>query len=533
MWGAVLPAVAALMLALASPAAADPGLVAEIEAISGPVAGAWATMQMPDGTFANPVAAEVAAGHGGFAPPMLVYAIAREGERAGDAALAAAAQRAWPSVVDPARASSFDMIGAAYAYRRLALPDGLRALLAGYMGRYSIPPCGHACIADPGCYNNLKLVDALAVLAITGGGVRSDTPGARLSDPAAARAEATRIVNERIPQVVDYGLRAQVGGRSLTATVLSDPGGNQIAYHALSTLMLAEAVDQLGAAASPGARRALRGTLDALSVLAGPDGEADYFGRGQGNVWVPAATAAAMIEGAALVQATDPGRAARYLAVAHAALARLRRLHLTPDRGLLVVPGVRTSYDGIDFYVHTVAYNGLAMWALALAADRAAALAPATGEPPAWGRLDAVDPAASGLAVVSTGRTWLAVRSVTNGDNHDLRNSFGLLALKVREPSGWRDLLGPAAAHDRLRRLAGTGAVERWAPRAPARRPGRRLRRRDLRPRDLPDRRPQRARRGLVPLPRAARRRRSRRLAGAARRPLPAAGVRPGRHREP
>ena len=39
-------------------------------------------MQMPDGTFANPVAAEVAAGHGGFAPPMLVYAIAREGERA-------------------------------------------------------------------------------------------------------------------------------------------------------------------------------------------------------------------------------------------------------------------------------------------------------------------------------------------------------------------------------------------------------------------------------------------------------------------
>ena len=327
------------------------------------------------------------------------------------------------------------MIGAAYAYRRLALPTTCaRCSRATWAATRS--PCGHACIADPGCYNNLKLVDALAVLAIT---ARSPLDTGERASPA----EATRIVNERIPQVVDYGLRAQVGGRSLTATVLSDPGGNQIAYHALSTLMLAEAVDQLGAAASPGARRALRGTLDALSVLAGPDGEADYFGRGQGNVWVPAATAAAMIEGAALVQATDPGRAARYLAVAHAALARLRRLHLTPDRGLLVVPGVRTSYDGIDFYVHTVAYNGLAMWALALAADRAAALAPATGEPPAWGRLDAVDPAASGLAVVSTGRTWLAVRSVTNGDNHDLRNSFGLLALKVREPSGWRDLLAP------------------------------------------------------------------------------------------
>ena len=134
-------------------------------------------------------------------------------------------------------------------------------------------------------------------------------------------------------------------------------------------------------------------------MLVAPDGAADYLGRGEGNVWVPAVTAAAMIEGAALY----PERAGRYLAVAEAAVARLRALHLTPDRGLLVVPGERESYDGIDSYVHTVAYNGLALWALAVAAERAATLPPAArGEVPAAGRLEVAD-RRSGLAVVGTG----------------------------------------------------------------------------------------------------------------------------------
>jgi hypothetical protein len=179
--------------------------------------------------------------------------------------------------------------------------------------------------------------------------------------------------------------------------------------------------------------------LEALSVLVAPDGAADYLGRGQGNVWVPAVTVAAMVTGAGLF----PERAGRYLAVAEAALGRLRTLHQTPDRGLLVVPGERSGYAGIDPYVHTVAYNGLALWALALAADRAAALGPVLrGELPAAGPLRVSD-GRSGLAVVSTGKTWMAVRALRRGGNSDLRSGFGLLALKVRGAGGWRDLLAP------------------------------------------------------------------------------------------
>ncbi len=98
--------------------------------------------------------------------------------------------------------------------------------------------------------------------------------------------------------------------------------------------------------------------------------------------------------------------------------------------------------------MHTVAYNGLALWALAVAAERAATLPPAVrGEVPAAGRLEVAD-RRSGLAVVGTGRTWMAVRAVRRGATHDLRYGFGLLSLKVREGGGWRDLLAPRPLSD-------------------------------------------------------------------------------------
>ena len=72
------------------------------------------------------------------------------------------------------------MLAAAYAFRHLELTDGRRAQIADYLSRYGIPLNGGFCIADPACYNNLKLVDATAVLAITGLGIRAADPAALL-----------------------------------------------------------------------------------------------------------------------------------------------------------------------------------------------------------------------------------------------------------------------------------------------------------------------------------------------------------------
>jgi hypothetical protein len=149
-----------------------------------------------------------------------------------------------------------------------------------------------------------------------------------------------------------------------------------------------------------------------------------------------------MANGARGAAATDPERAARYLAVARTAVRRLARRHASPQ-GLKLVSGERTTTEGIDGYAHTVAYNGLALFGLTAALDALAAIPAARiGAMPAHRRLTLDDEDASGLGVISTGRTWLAVhRTATNAN--DLRHDSGLLALKRRTKHGWVDLLAP------------------------------------------------------------------------------------------
>src|SRR5215207_10035583 len=263
----------ALALTCAAPAAAAPTaatLREEVRALRDTTAAQWAGMTTATGTFQNPFPADLARGHGSFVPPMLNYAVQRPGN-------AAVAERAWPRAVDP--------VGASYAYSRLALSAERRAHLYDYMSRYGIPLNGYRCLIVSTCYGNLRLVDALAVIGITGNGVRAADPAARLGNPAAARAAAVHVVNKWIGKVVDHGVRGRIGGTRMRGSLLSDPQLNTTAYHGLSAFMLSEALSQLGPAASRSARRASRETLDALAALVAPDGDMSYLGRGQGQTW--------------------------------------------------------------------------------------------------------------------------------------------------------------------------------------------------------------------------------------------------------
>jgi hypothetical protein len=439
----VFGCVALALLGGAAPARAD--LAAEIRSLSDEVVYAWRAQQGDGDWFPNPQPAEVAVGHTGFAPPELMFAMQAAGERLGDSDLIEGAERAWPFAVGIDHASTFDVFGAAYAYNRLRLSARTRDRVAAYLRGWGVPTVAQptGCAMRPDCHHNLVLVDGLAVLSALATGLRSTVPGNRLTDAERWRQHAEHVFNVRVPQVIDHRLRARLGRRTIAGSLLSDPPRNQVAYHALSTLMVAEALKHLGPRAGLAAHQALRETLDALTVLVGPDGDLSYMGRGQGQVWVPAVTVAAMVDGAALTAPTDPGLAAGYLAVARRALWRLRALHLTPV-GFRVVPGRRTTYKGMDPYVHTVAYNALALFALTVAGDTAATLPPlASADMPADHMLRVVDPSASSLAIAGTGRTWLAVHSRTSRAR-DLRYGFGLLALKHRRADGtWHDLLAP------------------------------------------------------------------------------------------
>ncbi len=142
--------------------------------------------------------------------------------------------------------------------------------------------------------------------------------------------------------------------------MLSDPPSDPTAYHALSAFMLDLAVRELGPDASRSARRTRRATLEALALLVSPAGTRATSAAARTQVWVPAIAAAALAAGARAF----PARAPRYLGAARAALRRLERRHATRDRGFDVVPhaGRRATTAGLDPYVHTVAYNGLALF---------------------------------------------------------------------------------------------------------------------------------------------------------------------------
>jgi hypothetical protein len=445
----LLLATAVLALALPAAARADTAkdLRKEVTRAADRAAEQWAGLLTHTNVFRNPWPADVAIGHGSFVPPGLALGVHAAGLRERDDDLVRAAERAWPNAVAPERASAFDMLAAAYAYRTLDLTPARKAQLGGYLGRYGIPVNGAACITDPRCYNNLKLVDAATVLAITGAGIRAADPAGRLADPRAARAAAARIVDRRVPDVADFGLRAFEAGALRRGTVLSDPPADPTAYHALSAFMLDLAVRELGPGASRAARRARRATLEALALLVSPAGSASYLGRGQDQVWVPAITVAALAAGARAF----PARAPRYLGAARAALRRLERLHATRDRGFDVVPGAsrRTTTAGIDPYVHTVAYNGLALFALtaARAALRRVPGRTRVRKPPAARPLALRDPGATGLAIVADGRTWMAVHAIRRNTS-DLRHDLGLLALERRAGRRWRDLLAPRPRTD-------------------------------------------------------------------------------------
>lgn len=405
----------------------------------------WVNQRQPNGAFANPFPPDLAAGHAGFNPAMLLYGIERSGERRKRFDWLASIAPSWSYTVPVDRATAFDALGIAYSYTRLGLPESLRTVLAQWMRGYSIPALGGLCIRRASCYGNLKLVDALAVLAMINTSLRSDLPRARLANPDTSRAYARSVINQLIPHVSDHRLRAIFADRHVErGSLLSDPPTNPLAYHTLSTWMLGQALIQLGPEAAPAAWQVYRENLTALSVLVAPDGTVTHMGRGQDQVWTLAMVAGAMTDGAALYAATEPARASEYLAVAERTLTRLRQQHLYAG-GVRIVSGPRTSVAGIDPYAHWVAYNGLTLFAIAVAAERAVTLprtlAVAPGIP-ADAPLRVIDRKASRMAWVRSGRIWLAVHARIT-DAHDLRYDFGLLALKRFDGTQWQNLLAP------------------------------------------------------------------------------------------
>ena len=243
----------------------------------------------------------------------------------------------------PSSASSFDMLGAAYAYRTLALSDARRAQLASYTSAYGDParrpplPAAPALLGEPEAGRRARrAVDHRRRHRLAGPGGAARQPRRRprgrdrtSSTSASPRSPTTRSARRigRRPAERHGAVRPAGGPARL-------PRAHHV--HAARGGRAARAGGLPLRAPRGGARR-----LDALSVLVSPDGDTSYLGRGQGQTWVPALAAArARRRGAR--RRGHPARAAPAATSrgAQRAVRRLVALHASPQ-GLQLVPGAR------------------------------------------------------------------------------------------------------------------------------------------------------------------------------------------------
>lgn len=289
-------------------------------------------------------------------------------------------------------------------------------------------------------YWNKWLVESIAMLDFLRSGLSSKRPGAALAQQGDTYRRIVSVVNDIVP---DIAAQSTVpNGRGDFGLVLSDPPENPLAYHALSLGLIARAIRLLGPAAGQPARQALLRMVDASWSLIAPDGDLAYVGRSQEQAWALTFTAYGAQVAAGLTR--DRQRADRARGVAERAIARLVALHALTPSGLAITPAVGrdpvTARAGLDRYAHMVDYNGLTLlalnWAIAETRGRRTSTAPIGSD--SVGAL-VVDKGSPAMATVRTPSLWFAVKR--SRSSLLLQYDFGLVALKRRTGSRWRDVL--------------------------------------------------------------------------------------------
>lgn len=492
-----------LVLTLAGAPGAGAFEAREASDLADRVAEAWAARQAPSGLFRAPADDRLS---GGYGTVMIGYGLLRTGERRRDTELVAAGVRAVSTALTR-RASQrgvFDLLAMATSYNfarakldaepafkrvRPAWEDHLRSAAAPAVGEWAL-----GCVQREHCFHNHEIVEAAADLELLATGLRSERAGTKLADPAGLRARALYTVDEVVPSVT--GRRARVldaSGSGRPAGLLSDSGPFPLAYHGLSSSMLALALSRLYPNVPEAARAALGRAVEALAGFMGPDGDVAYIGRRQQQAWALAGAAHAG-ESASVLFLGRGGASRRFESAADRALERLRSRHPVTGRGLAMVPREDAGDErGVD--ANAVVLNGLTLFMLNLAADGAS-------HSPDLSRTDLaadrpggafLDPAQARFAAVRHDDVWFAVHARPRPP--DLRNDFGLMALKTRGRDGaWRDALrprplttsgnasaGPVLENegerllpygDRIRVLAGGVVLVRGAYRPPGARQG-------------------------------------------------------------
>jgi hypothetical protein len=437
------PAVSASGSTAPTPLLSPPALGAQVSALVASTTAEWASHQTPEGWLIDPVLGRAT---GSYGLGMTGQSMVLLGVSHGDAALIEGGLRAELAEVAQPDGGGFELLALSEAFAwndahlaNMGAWEAARATIAAFITNHAplVSDAGD-CYSEERCYDNLKLVAAVAELSL----LQTGLPDLTLGTPATIRAKALAALTQAAKNT---GADARRLGTDpfRGAGILSDPGRSPLAYHVLSTLMLGQAVQRLGASAPVSVIAAFSRCARALIGLMAPDGDVAYIGRGQGQVW----TVAAGIDALALAARMTHSAIwrGRYLAGAALELARLRSLYPPDGWGLPLVPRLAgqgaPNYLGIDGYANTVEYDGLSLWALTDAA-RVLSLIPPTPYQalPSTKKGVFLDPSHTKFATVTDGRLWYAIHG-SDSDPADARYGFGLISVERDSTQGWRAVL--------------------------------------------------------------------------------------------
>lgn len=296
-------------------------------------------------------------------------------------------------------------------------------------------PSGINCLTEPGCYSNWLLVWSAGAGLL----LEDETQGEGSSLAANPVSTQTQIEADLQMATAHAGAPLRSTPALGAARELSDPGAEPPAYHLFSTFML-EAI----AEADPGAlsnaietlrKRAARYALDMMA----PDGQLSLSGRSLDQSWVQAAAAAL---GAKRAE-EEPADAAEWHSYSDRALSYLLSAYPIRLDGIpTIVPGLGVEWNRsiIDGYAAVNQYGGLTLWLLSEALDRW----PRTSAPRAPLPADSTtlledDLGSSGLVWGRAANVWWEISGHSRGN--DPRSAQGLVDVKLKTASGWRDLL--------------------------------------------------------------------------------------------
>jgi hypothetical protein len=446
----------AIAVALIAPVTASAAGSAQWEDLAQRMAAPWPQIQEESGTLPDYMDDLTNPGHvhtgTRYGDGLMGAAIIQVGLRTDDRAMVDAGIRAISFATDPNRVfpagarsdpSVFEQWGVAHAYNLLR--DRLTGdpFFEKHRKRWEtwLRDLKTTRFGTGRRFSNHDLVEACVVAEVLETGLSSDVPDTVLgSGRAQAEHQMLTLINTTAPNVV--------GSRN--PAFISDPPDEPAAYHALSFALYAHIVELLGDRAKLRARIVMRRSADGSWRMAAPDADQAGWGRSQELVWAyPAAAYGAAV--AAGLDDTSAEDAARYRELAQRSLDRLRIDYPVLDRGQLVAPGLAgpdpfRASRALEGYVGAPSMGGLALMFLNLALDEPGASLDGRASTLASDRdTEAIIGNGPGkFGVVRKGRIWFAVRAGRIRAGRlwsDVRYDLGLVLLKRRDGSTWRDLI--------------------------------------------------------------------------------------------